>query len=135
MSIRIAILAVLHVVALIASTSVIAGETSLSEVELPSGDVWITRAESVLPPRVALTPLMADEVDMPLGDTLGLPKIGRPSPNKTEPAAFKLNIVLTLRRSRPLPRNSRALHRRTTEFVRHVDCVHYKSRSAFALAR
>ena len=135
MSTRIAILAVLHVVALIASTSVIAGETSLREVELQSGDVWITQAERIFPRREALTPLMADEADMPLGDTLGLPKIRRPNPNNTGPADLKLNIVLTLRRSQRLPRNTRALHRRTTEFVRHVNCVHYKSRSAFALAR
>jgi hypothetical protein len=102
---------------------------------LPSGDVWITRAESVLPPRGALTPLMADEVDMPLGDTLGLPKIGRPSPNKTEPAAFKLNIVLTLRRSQSSARIGRALHRQPTEFVHPVDCIRQRGRSALAVAR
>jgi hypothetical protein len=135
MSTRIAIRAALHVVALIASTSVIAGETSLSEVELQSGDVWITRAERVLVPREALTPLMADDVDVPLGDTLGLPKIGRPSPNKTGPTEFKLNIVLTFRRSQPSPRKSRALHWRPAEFVRRVDCFRHISRSAFASAR
>jgi hypothetical protein len=135
MSTRIPIQAALHVIAFIASTSVIASETSLSDVQLQSGDVWITHAERVLLPREATTPLVADEVDMPLGDTLGLPKIGRPSSNKAGPSEFKLNIVLTLRRSEPLPRNSLARHRQPTEVVRRVDCFRHRSRSAFASAR
>jgi hypothetical protein len=135
MSTRIAIIAALHIVVLIASTSVIAGEGSLREAELQSGDVWITHGERVLLPHESLSPLMADEFDVPLGDTLGLPKIGWPGPNKTEPADFKLNIVLTLRRFQSSPRIGRALRRQPTEFVRRVDCIRHRSRSAFALAR
>ena len=103
--------------------------------------IWLTVADNEYAwPRLVRLRVYYDgkktpSVDVPLGDTLGLPKIGRPSPNKTGPTEFKLNIVLTFRRSQPSPRKSRALHWRPAEFVRRVDCFRHISRSAFASAR
>ena len=107
---------------------VIAGESSPDKTELPTGDVWITRAERVFVPHEALTPLMTEEVDVPLGDTLPVPKTSIPKFNGGNSPELKVKIFLTLRRSEiSRPR------RRTIHYFHHGDCLRHSTRPAYGL--
>src|ERR1700730_3137013 len=96
---RLGVRVILCVLTLAAYTPVIAGELSPDKTELPNGDVWISRAERTFVPHEALTPLITQEVDVPLGDTLPIPKTSVPNFNGGNSPELKVKIFLTLRRS------------------------------------
>jgi hypothetical protein len=101
---------------------------------LPTGDVWISRAERVFVPHEALTPLITQEVDVPLGDTLPIPKTSIPNFSGGNSPELKVKIFLTLRRSEMSRPGKRALrYRRPGHFARYGDCFRYRIPPAHGL--
>ena len=128
---RLGVQAILCVLTFAAYAPVIAGELSPDKTELPTGDVWISRAERVFVPHEALTPLITQEVDVPLGDTLSIPKTSVLNFSGGNSPELKVKIFLTLRRSE-MSRPGKRAHRnwRPRDFA-HADCLRHRTQSPF----
>jgi hypothetical protein len=124
MTMRIAILATVSVTALNVSVPALACEASQARFELQSGDVWISHAERAFPTNDLPTRPAVDQLDLPLGDTVGLPMTGREDAQSRE---HKIDIVLTLHRSESLRRTVRVRRPRPHRFVHRQDCFHSSS--------
>lgn len=125
---RIGVQAILCVLTFAVYTPVIACRSSPDKTELPTGDVWISRSEPVFVPHEALTPLMTEEVDVPLGDTLLVPKRPIPNFNGGNSPELKVKIFLTLRRSEISRPRKRTIH-----YPNHGDCLRHNTRPAYGL--
>ena len=130
---RLGVQAILCVLTFAVYTPVIACGLSPDKTELPTGDVWISRAERVFVPHEALTPLITQEVDVPLGDTLPIPKTSIPNFNGGNSPELKVKIFLTLRRSEISRPRKRTIHyRRLRDFAHHGDCLRHSTPPANA---
>jgi hypothetical protein len=128
---RLGVQAILCVLTFAAYTPVIACGLSSGKTELPTGDVWISRAERVFVPHEALTPLITQEVDVPLGDTLSIPKTSVLNFSGGNSPELKVKIFLTLRRSEMLRPGKRPLrYRQPGDFARYGDCFRHRIRPA-----
>jgi hypothetical protein len=125
---RLGVQVILCVLTFAAYTPVIAGELSPDKTELPTGDVWISRGERVFVPHEALTPLIImQEVDVPLGDTLPIPKTSIPNFNGGHSPELKVK----LRRSEISRARKRTIHyRRLRDFAHHGGCFRHGIRPA-----
>jgi hypothetical protein len=124
---RIGVQAVLCVLTFAACTPLIACGLSPDKTELPTGDVWISRAERVFVPHEALTPLITQEVDVPLGDTLPIPKTSIPNFNGGHSPELKVK----LRRSEISRARKRTIHcQRLRDFAHHGGCFRHRIRPA-----
>ena len=122
---RLGVRGILCVLTFAAYTPVVAGELSPDKIELPTGDVWISRAEQVFVPHAALTPPITQEVDVPLGDTLPIPKTSVLSFSGGNSPELKVKIFLTLRRSEMSRPRKRTIH-----YPHHGDCFRHRIRPA-----
>src|SRR5215469_11540227 len=106
---RTGIQAVLCTIVVVASTSVGSAQTPPNEDELPTGDVWISHAESVFVPTDA--PGTAGEV--PLANA-PLPADIAPDVKNTAPLRLKLDITLTIQ--------SAGMHHRLSDRASRSSC-------------
>jgi hypothetical protein len=128
---RIGVQAALSVIALLACLPTFAWHGPIDETELPTGDVWITQAERIFVPREALTPLMTEKVDVPLGDTLFVPSTSIPNSENGKSSDIKVKIFLKLRRSEISRARKRTIHyRRLRDFAHHGGCFRHGIRPA-----
>jgi hypothetical protein len=127
---RIGVQAALSVIALL-TLPTFAGHRPSDETELPTGDVWITQAERIFVPHEALTPLMTEKVDVPLGDTLFVPSTSVPNSDNGKSSDIKVKIFLRIRRSEISRPRKRALrYRRPGDFTHYGDCFRHRIRPA-----
>jgi hypothetical protein len=125
---RIAIQSAAHITAVMFSTSVMAVEISPSAAELPSGDVWPSRAT---PQRSSQTrnEIETPAIPLPPARPLG----GNVAPNEFKldvPTEFKFNITLTIRpNDNPLVNHAARSHR-PVGFACRGDCRGQKFRPA-----
>jgi hypothetical protein len=119
--------AALCIIFVIASASTASAQALLNEDELPTGDVWISHAESVFVPREASG--MVGEVpsaDAPLRADIV------PDAKNTMPLAVKLDITFTIRRADISSAKNRTIHhRRPSDHTGHSQCPRHRARRVY----